>query len=130
MQYPSHNRVPHAGAIAETLYATGFRALSEGFSKEAQKCFSLMVGVAPFDARPWVGLGASFEQQGNWKRALGMYIFGRTMNPDSVHCKLGEARMLAKTGEHQKAESVLDVAEAQANHMDEVKLVERLRGEL
>lgn len=130
MAYPIQNKASDAKSVAETLYATGFHALSEGFSKEAQKCFALMAGVTPFDARPWVGLGASFEQQGNWKGALGMYTFGRTVNPSSLHCKLGEARMLAKTGEYHKAQCVLDTAEAQANHLDEVALVERLRGEL
>jgi Flp pilus assembly protein TadD len=130
MNHLIQNRPSNAKSVAETLYATGFRALSEGFSKEAQKCFALMAGVAPFDARPWVGLGASFEQQGNWKGALGMYTFGRSVNPTSLHCKLGEARMLAKTGEYHAAQNVLDTAEAHANLAEEVQLVERLRGEL
>lgn len=130
MNHLIQNRTFNAKSVAETLYATGFRALSEGFSKEAQKCFALMAGVAPFDARPWVGLGASFEQQGNWKSALGMYTFGRSVNPTSLHCKLGEARMLAKTGEYHEAQNVLDTAEAHANFTEEVQLVERLRGEL
>jgi Flp pilus assembly protein TadD len=130
MNYPIQTRTTNVTYVAETLYATGFRALSEGFSKEAQKCFALMAGVAPFDARPWVGLGASFEQQGNWTGALGMYTFGRSVNPSSLHCKLGEARMLARTGDYHKAQNVLDVAAANANYADEVRLVERLRGEL
>lgn len=119
-----------ARSVAETLYATGFRALSEGYSKEAQKCFALMAGVAPFDARPWVGLGAAFEQRGEWKCALGMYTFGRSVNPASIHCKLGEARMLAKTGDYNRAQCVLDSASAEANHLADVELVERMRGEL
>ena len=100
----------NAQFVAETLYATGFRALSEGYSTQAQKCFALMAGVAPFDARPWVGLGAAFEQQGAWQCALGMYTFGRSVNPSSIHCKLGEARMLAKTGNFDQARCVLDGA--------------------
>jgi Flp pilus assembly protein TadD len=130
MNYSLRKQACNAKSVAETLYATGFRALSEGFSKEAKKCFALMAGVAPLDARPWVGLGASFEQQGDWKGALGMYTFGRSMNPASVFCRLGEARMLAKTGKYHEAQCVLDMAEANANLAEEVQLVERLRGEL
>lgn len=130
MNHPAPHSNNRSQAVAETLYATGFKALSEGYSKEAQKCFALMAGVAPLDARPWVGLGASFEQQGNFKGALGMYTFGRTVNPKSLHCKLGEARMLAKTGKYHQAQNVLDTAAALANHVEELELVERLRGEL
>lgn len=130
MASSTHTKTKNAGAVTETLYATAFKALTEGFVREAQRCFALMAGVAPFDARVWVGLGASFEQEGNWKRALGMYTFGRTVSPKSLHCKLGEARMLARTGSYRTAQSVLDVAESQANERYELELIERMRGEL
>ncbi len=48
----------------EKLYATAYKALGDGDSECAQRTFMLMAGTAPFDARAWVGLGASLEQQG------------------------------------------------------------------
>jgi hypothetical protein len=115
---------------AEKLYANGYVALGDGNSELAMRSFMLMTGVAPYDARAWVGLGASLEQQGKWKRALGIYTFGRSLVPASVYCKLGEARVLARLGQSMQAQRVLDCAEVHANHAYELGLIERLRGEL
>lgn len=119
-----------ASHTAEKLYATGYEALGHGNSDVATQTFLLMAGVVPFDARAWVGLGTSLEQQGKLQRALGVYTLGRTLAPASVYCKLGEARVLGKLGQHSRAQSVLDVAATHANHTHELQLIERLRGEL
>jgi hypothetical protein len=119
-----------AAHTAEKLYVSAYKALSNGQSHDAMRTFLLMTGIVPFDARAWVGLGASLEQQGKWQRALGVYALGRTLAPTSVYCKLGEARVLAKLGRHNQAQCVLDTAEAHANHTHELELVSQLRAEL
>lgn len=119
-----------ATSRSEKLYATAYKALGEGHSEVAQRTFLLMAGVVPFDARAWVGLGVSLEQQGKWQRALGVYTLGRSLAPTSVYCRLGEARVLAKLGRHVQAQCVLDSAAVQANHAQELQLIESMRGEL
>lgn len=130
-QAPRSTATPNAARdTAEKLYATAYHALGEGHSEIAQRTFMQMAGVVPFDARAWVGLGASLEQQGQWKRALGVYTLGRSLAPTSVYCKLGCARVLAKLGRLTQAQCELDAAEVHANHSYELQLIDRLRAEL
>lgn len=129
------NATSHAARDAtrdtvEKLYATAYHALGQGDSETAQRAFLHMAGIVPFDARAWVGLGASLEQQGKCKQALGVYTFGRSLAPTSIYCKLGCARVWAKLGNHTRAQCELDAAEAHANHQYELQLIDRLRAEL
>lgn len=117
-------------AATEALYAGAYHALGEGRASDAQKQFAMMVGAAPFDVRAWVGLGASLEQVGKYQRALGVYLMGTKLVPASVYCKLGQARSLFKLGKRHEAWRVLDQAELLCNSVEEVRLIDQMRGEL
>ncbi len=130
MYHPTTPPRPTPHAVAERLYANAYAALGEGRTQDALQHFILMTGVAPFDERAWVGLGASLEQKGETRRALKAYESGVSAAPHSVFCKLGQARTLFQLGEVQKAHRLLDQAEVDANATTEVQLIDQLRGEL
>ncbi len=126
----TQNTSGNAARATEALYAGAYSALGEGRATEAQRQFAMMVGVAPFDVRAWVGLGASLEQAGMHQRALGVYLVGAKLVPTSVYCKLGQARTLFKLGKTHEALRVLDAAELATNEEQDVRLIDQMRGEL
>jgi hypothetical protein len=55
---------------------------------------------------------------------------GTKLVPASVYCKLGQARTLFKLGQRHEAWRVLDQAELLSNTIEEVRLIDHMRGEL
>src|SRR5690606_19356581 len=88
----------HVNATAEQLYASGYAALTEGNAKTAQRHFGLMLAVAPFDQRPWLGLASSRERLGDHALAAGLYQLAAAVAPDPLLCLLGQARCHSKLG--------------------------------
>jgi Flp pilus assembly protein TadD len=114
----------------ERLYATGFYALGGHDLALALEAFGLMAAMCPLDQRPWLGLGAAYEQLENWEQARGFYRVARGVAGHSVWPLLGSARVLAALGQRSEACGLLDRAEQLAN--DELcrEQIARLRGNL
>jgi Flp pilus assembly protein TadD len=121
---PLHQQVQ---ASAERLYASGYAALSDGNAAAAQRYFGLMLAVAPFDERPWIGLAASRERLGDHRVAAGLYQLAAAVSPNPALPLLGQARAYLALYRPRRAEALLDQAEASTDDPAMLSVIESMR---
>jgi Flp pilus assembly protein TadD len=130
MTHIQHCAAPTLSSVRESVYASAFTALGLGNTADAQRYFGLMLAVAPFDYRAWLGLAAACEQTGDCRLAANFYGVASDFEPRSAYCKLGQARALLKLGESANAATLFDEAERLSEDPSLLAAVRQLRGEL
>lgn len=55
-----------------------------GFISDATQCFERVTQLDPHDSRAWLNLANCFKEQGDYKRANGLYLSLQTAHPDHV----------------------------------------------
>lgn len=130
MTTPNSRAFAHLEKLRESLYATGFTALSGRDVPGACSAFGLMAALCPLDERSWLGLGAAHEQQEDWQLAVNFYRMSRSVAEHSVWPRLGEARALGKLGKLVEACALLDGAERLTDDSRILKHIDEVRGEL
>jgi tetratricopeptide (TPR) repeat protein len=113
--------------LRESLYAAAYVALAAEEWSRAQRCFSMMLAVSPFDHRAWYGIAAAREQAGDYRVAANLYEVAARFIPSSVHPKLSQARALRKLGDAVAAALVLDAAEAATEDTSALRLIAQER---
>jgi len=107
---------PSPPAVAESCYAAGFRALTEGDLDAGARLFLLLALLEPRRERSWVGLALAHERGGRTPVAAAVYAIGqRLCGGGSVWLEFGRARTLRALGHERESEQAFDNAESLAN---------------
>jgi predicted Zn-dependent protease len=121
---------PAWAPLRESLYASAFTALGLRNTGDAQRYFALMLAVAPFDPRAWMGLAATREQLADHRAAANFYAVAAELDPKSVYCRLGQARALVALHQRDLAEQVLLDVERLTDDPDTRSAIAQLRSDL
>lgn len=117
-------------AEKERLYASAYKALTEGDLTNAQRMFGLMAAMGTSDERVWIGLGTIREKKNDTQRAATVYQLGTVFAPSSVWCHLALGRTLGRLGQHNKALCALDKADELADNPQIQSAIDAVRAAL
>lgn len=89
----------------EQMYALGFSQYQSGKYEEAQKIFQVLCVLDHYEARFFLGLGASRQALGLYQQAIDSYSYGAMMDLQEPRFPFHAAECLLHLGELDKAES-------------------------
>lgn len=111
----------------ETLYFGGHTLYQNGKYKEATHYFRFLSEIQPSEKKNWMGLGASYQMQKEYKLAIQSYAVAATIDPKDPNIHMHAAECCFALRRPKEAYSALNQAEELAGNDEEKKKIASLR---
>ena len=125
----AHREPPTRRDALEAIYSAAHWLLTEERVAEAARVFRTLIQADPADERGWLGLGQCHEHIDQPRIAAELFHAGSAVTRSPVRCLVARARILARQGEQDSAEGLLDDAERAALEEGDHGLVELVANE-